>query len=818
MKLKTLRISNVRGIRDLSISLNGKNITVWGPNGTGKSGVVDAVDFLLTGEITRLVGKGTKDISLKRHGVHIDASIEDSFVEANIVLPNVQGDVCITRKMSDPSSLIVEGCNADQLDSIIDLARRGQHVLSRREILSFITAEPGTRANQIQTLLNIGEVERTRKNLQSISNIFSKEVKSARAVLDNAKRTVANSVKSANFSTDEVVSFINKQRGILNSAPIEELRYEGLRENLDRPRDISRDSIDIATLEEKLNFIAQDFKSSSWFTESLNNFYESIEVFKKGGLTIKSLRYKRFYETGIKFLKEEGKDECPLCEDEWSNDELEQALSDKVTQLTFLEQADNNLTASAKNLLARLAEIKDVVTDLLSSIAGKDQFESEKETLNQWIVKINRFQQSLQQPTEYIDYFLTDKSEISTALSPASKNEFVESIRSKLSTAFPKAMPEQIAWEVLIALEENLKALKIATDSYDLAIIKEKKANHLNNKWVSARDSILQSLYNQVEDKFTNLYRDLHGEDEAGFTAKLSPSKAALNFHVDFHGRGSHAPHALHSEGHQDSMGLCLFLALADYLAEGVLNIVLLDDVVMSVDAEHRRSLCGVLKKFFPDKQFIITTHDQTWANQLKTEGVTTSKTSLQFYNWSLEGGPQTNFQSTLWEEINERIEQEDIPGAAAKLRRGAEDFFETACDQLEAKVVYRQNRRWELGQFMPPAFNRLKELLDKSKKAANSWGDSERVKEITEFITIAYQVYQRTQVEQWGVNSAVHYNEWAKLNKNDFIPIKEAFEDLFSVFKCSKCDGTLKLMKNGIHVQGVKCPCGDSMYNLSRK
>jgi recombinational DNA repair ATPase RecF len=67
-------------------------------------------------------------------------------------------------------------------------------------------------------------------------------------------------------------------------------------------------------------------------------------------------------------------------------------------------------------------------------------------------------------------------------------------------------------------------------------------------------------------------------------------------------------------------MGLCLYLALSEQLNKGLMNLTILDDVVMSVDADHRRELCHLLAKSFPDQQFIITTHDKTWANQLKRQ------------------------------------------------------------------------------------------------------------------------------------------------------------------------------------------------------
>ena len=54
IRITAIHIEEFRGIRDLTLDLGGGNFGICGPNGTGKSGVVDAIEFCLTGNITRL--------------------------------------------------------------------------------------------------------------------------------------------------------------------------------------------------------------------------------------------------------------------------------------------------------------------------------------------------------------------------------------------------------------------------------------------------------------------------------------------------------------------------------------------------------------------------------------------------------------------------------------------------------------------------------------------------------------------------------------------------------------------------------------------
>jgi hypothetical protein len=147
-------------------------------------------------------------------------------------------------------------------------------------------------------------------------------------------------------------------------------------------------------------------------------------------------------------------------------------------------------------------------------------------------------------------------------------------------------------------------------------------------------------LYDEVEQDSSTFYRALNGADGEKFTAKLKHAAGSLDLDVNFYGRGLYPPAAYHSEGHQDGMGVCLYLALIKRLFGKKFTLSLLEDVVMSVDSSHRYEFCKLLKTHFPDTQFIITTHDRVWAEQMKSAGLVTGKTSIAFYSWTIDTGP----------------------------------------------------------------------------------------------------------------------------------------------------------------------------------
>ena len=116
-------------------------------------------------------------------------------------------------------------------------------------------------------------------------------------------------------------------------------------------------------------------------------------------------------------------------------------------------------------------------------------------------------------------------------------------------------------------------------------------------------ENVLANLYSKIEADLTEFYRFINLEDEAGFTAKLEHSAGKLDLDVDFYGRGFFPPGAYHSEGHQDGMGLCMYLALKSEMSGANFTLAILDDVVMSVDKEHRREVCRLLLEKFPSTQ-----------------------------------------------------------------------------------------------------------------------------------------------------------------------------------------------------------------------
>ena len=73
------------------------------------------------------------------------------------------------------------------------------------------------------------------------------------------------------------------------------------------------------------------------------------------------------------------------------------------------------------------------------------------------------------------------------------------------------------------------------------------------------------------------------------------------------------------------------------------------------------------------------------------------------------------------------------------------------------------------------------------------------------------------TNVEQWAVNKAVHYNAWANFGRKDFEPVVSAFKELLECFRCENCDSWIYVTPR-VSPESVRCACSGTNFNLKAK
>jgi DNA repair exonuclease SbcCD ATPase subunit len=222
IRAKKLRIQEFRGIRDLTLDFGGKNFAICGPNGTGKSGVVDALEFVLTGNISRLVGAGTGGLSVKEHGPHVDSrnKPDKAVVTLTVDVPSLQKEVTITRSVREAKKPKVVPDTPEVRAVLERVALHPEFTLSRRELIRYVLAEPGKRAKEVQELLRLDEVESVRALLQKIANASEREANTIAEMRDSAAAALRGALVLTKLSAADIVTAANEKRAMLSLPPV----------------------------------------------------------------------------------------------------------------------------------------------------------------------------------------------------------------------------------------------------------------------------------------------------------------------------------------------------------------------------------------------------------------------------------------------------------------------------------------------------------------------------------------------------------------------------------------------------------------------
>jgi hypothetical protein len=813
IKLEHAHIEEVRGIRKLDIDFQKGTFAISGPNGSGKSGVIDAIEFGLTGQIGRLMGRGTKGLSVSEHGPHVDKTKfpDAAFVELRVFIPGLKKAATLTRKVSDPKKPKIVPADPDVMEALAETADHPEVTLSRREILRFILIEPTKRSEEIQIILKLEDIGQTRAALNTAQNRLLTLQKAAAAQVQSSRDSLLRHLQISTMRAEDLLAAVNQRRKLLGLPEIAELTPDtkvdvGLSAAASGP-DFNKQSAlrDLSSLSEAAKGFPELARADA------AGIVADLTTLEKDPGLLAALQRRAFIEKGLDLV--DGP-ECPLCDRPWEDEQhLREHLKEKLAKSAAAQKIHDALlkkgTAVAhaairvSGMLASVQKIaegqgdRDFATLLITWKTDLDALKTSLMTLDGltglkdrlmagWLATPKAFTQGLTDLTANV----MAKPDQTSALDAQT---FLTNAQLRLGD-YREAMRKNKAAEIAYA------AAKAAYETYCTVLEEE-----------------LNALYDSVEKDFSAFYRAINEDDESQFTAKLTPSEGKLDLEVNFYERGLFPPAAYHSEGHQDGMGVCLYLALMKRLFGDRFTIALLDDVVMSVDSGHRYQFCKLLKTQFPNTQFIITTHDRLWAAQMKSAGLVTGKTSIAFHGWTIDTGPLVETNQEIWDEIATALAKGKVEVAAAALRHHLEYVSRLLADQLGAAMPFRADANYELGDLLPAVLSRMKELHGKAAEAAQSWNNKAAAEAVAARKAALAAASAATNVEQWAVNKAVHYNEWANFGKKDFEPVVAAFKDLLRCFRCEPCDSWIYVTPR-VNPEAVRCDCNAISLNLKLK
>jgi ABC-type lipoprotein export system ATPase subunit len=352
--------------------------------------------------------------------------------------------------------------------------------------------------------------------------------------------------------------------------------------------------------------------------------------------------------------------------------------------------------------------------------------------------------------------------------------------------------------KVVVEIIQLLEGVKIRIDELSevdkqLAVYKKYCyiATLMYESFSKIKKRKIQEVYELIKGDMHKFYSLLHPNEphknvEIGLA---STRRASTTLKIESFGR-QEDPRALASEGHLDSIGLCIFLAFVKKFNEDC-SLLVLDDVVTAIDSNHRDKICKLLFETFRDKQFIITTHDEVWYEQLRAAqrayGIDGNFVNLMITNWDINIGPEFSPYKPRWDRIQDKIKVSD-KSAGNEGRVYLEWLLGKICESTHAPVPYNSSGRYEVWELLTPAEQRLDSLIS---DATYKQRVADAFKDLKSTIIMG--------------NLLSHYSILAeKITINEASVFCTAVYNLHQIFLCAACGNFIKYYDD---LKILRCP-----------
>jgi hypothetical protein len=366
IKVLNIQAHEFRGIRNLSIDFAGENFAICGRNGTGKSGIVDALEFGLTGNVSRLSGKGTGDISLKEHGPHVDSRNrpDKARVKLTVQVANFDKPVIIERSVKDAQNATVTPSAPAVMEVLRQVALHPEFALSRRELIRYVISAPGDRAREVQALLQLDAVDSIRATLQKIANACQREIAPLKRARTQANDQLLVALQIPEWSTSKVLAAVNVKRAVLDLAPLPALTATtSLRDGLAATAGAAPQRLPkaqaIADLGELRTLLSR--VTSADLREQCNGTLKLLLPLVSDPSVRDGVDRERFLTSALTYV--EG-DACPVCDTEWNPEELKALIARKLKRFEEIARQRAKIEKQSEPLVALLEELRTALRTL----------------------------------------------------------------------------------------------------------------------------------------------------------------------------------------------------------------------------------------------------------------------------------------------------------------------------------------------------------------------------------------------------------------------------------------------------------------------
>jgi len=209
----------------------------------------------------------------------------------------------------------------------------------------------------------------------------------------------------------------------------------------------------------------------------------------------------------------------------------------------------------------------------------------------------------------------------------------------------------------------------------------------------SKKQEVIENIINEIGDLMKSYYDFIHDHEDFNSPEIKVPKSTGLSLGLNFK-EFIADPRTYSSEGHLDSLGLCIFLAFVKKFNK--YDFIILDDIIATVDLGHKERVASLLFSEFKDYKFIITTHNKLWFEQLsrisQKYGMKNKINFVEILSWKLEKGPKFSLMKTSKEKIEKYLDEGDIYAAGNSIRRYSEQVFIGVCKANEIRVPLKEH------------------------------------------------------------------------------------------------------------------------------
>jgi energy-coupling factor transporter ATP-binding protein EcfA2 len=599
MKIKQIELSWFRGAAENgTLQTDMKSVVIYGANGSGKSNFVDAFEYLINKGI---IGHLAHEYS----GVHQEKGIRNTKAPADKISKcsvSFEDNSCISAEIQASGASEISSTPA-ALKTAVQSWDIKSHILRQDEVAQFIQCPKGEKYSTLLPLLGLSELEYATENLRQIRL----RVISASGIENNKGRIQQLVFEgSAHFPSLDISVVQTTLNGIAQKYKIENppteicslsdqltVKINSLLSSLEpqQTRYIITKQMLNEDLPQKLaDMIAADRQAEAKLDSSLDHRISVLESTEK------------FVYSLIDQSKEV---ECPACGQNVLGSQLADHVAKELEKLKEMREATNIAKEKRRKLSVTLENILMQCANPTFHAWVTSQGQEDLSALIEELKNVDK-------PTNGSKW-KAETTAIALSLFPK-----FQSALGKEAQNVPSPINELVNDRDLVNLCAKMPQLydlqKDVTRVATLVKALEESEKLIRQELRCKTKTILATISEQIK----LFWSELHPNEPIGNVSLCThgDQDKTIDVSLNFFGTEQQSPRLTLSEGHRNSLGLCIFLALAKLNTDD--GPILLDDVVSSLDREHRGMLAEVILKHFSDRQTMLFTHDREWYTELR--------------------------------------------------------------------------------------------------------------------------------------------------------------------------------------------------------